>query len=480
MRRNLLTLALAASALLPWVPTARAADTEHVIVIPIQGEIDVGNAHLVRRAVEAAKEAGAKLLVVELDTPGGRVDHALDICKAIEGAGIPSVAYVTHSAKSAGALIALSCDEIVMTPISSIGAAEPIVPDDEAHLEKYVSAIRAEFQARAEKKGYPRLLAMAMVDKETEVWLVEVDGKRELMMPIDQESARRDGKRVKEIRPVNPLGRILCLAAADAVDLGLAKRIVSLQTDLLNEHGLADARVTTIDPNWSEKMVRFLTQPMITGLLILIGILCLLAELKSPGLSVPGVLGVLCFAAVFFGNHLAGLASYTEILLFAVGVILIGIEVFAMPGSMIVGVPGVVLALSGLVLSLQGFVVPDKAWEVDQLRGNFFVLACAFGGAMVGFLAIAKYLPKSPMMRRLVLSSEIQAEERAMPLDVKAEALVGKYAVATTPLRPSGKVELEGRTLDVVTEGEAVEKGATVQVVRVEGPAIVVAPVGRS
>lgn len=479
MRRTLIGTAIAAL-LLAALPRLFAGDVSHVVVVPVTGEIEAGNAHLVRRAVEAAKAAGAKLIVIELDTPGGRVDNALEISKAIEESGIKTVAYVTRWAMSAGALIALSCDEIVMTPGSSIGAAEPIVPGEETHQEKYVAAIRAEFQARAEKKNYPRLLAMAMVDKEVEVWLVEVDGKRDLMLPIEMERARRDGKKVKEVQPVNPAGKLLCLTADEAVQYGLAKRIVSLRTDLLNQHGLAEATVTTLGITWSERMVRFFTQPLVTGLLILVGILCLLTELKSPGFSVPGILGLLCFAAVFFGHHLAGLADYAEILLFSIGVILIGIEIFFMPGSMVVGVPGVIMALAGLVLSLQGFVVPEKAWEVDRFRDNFFVLACSFGGAMVGFLAVAKYLPKSPMLKRLVLSSEIQAEEKSMPQEVDSASLVGKYAVAMTPLHPSGKVDLEGRTLDVVSEGEQVEKGATVQIVKVEGPSIIVAPVGRS
>ncbi|MEK7866618.1 MAG: NfeD family protein [Planctomycetota bacterium] len=479
MRRMNIGTAIAAL-LLAALPTLDAGDSSHVVVVSIQGEIEAGNSHLVRRAVEAAQQAGAKLIVFELDTPGGRIDNALEISKAIEDAGIPTVAYVTRWAMSAGALIALSCDSIVMTPGSSIGAAEPIVPGDNQHQEKYVAAIRAEFQARAEKKSYPRLLAMAMVDKEVEVWLVEVDGKEALMLPEEMERARREGKKVKEVQTVNPSGKLLCLTADEAVRYGLAKRITSLRTDLLNQYGLAEATPTEMKITWSEQMVRFLTRPLFTGLLILLGILFLLAELKAPGLSVPGILGLLCFAAVFFGHHLAGLADYAEIILFAVGVLLIGIEIFFMPGSMVVGVPGVIMAFAGLVLSLQGFVVPDKAWEMDRLRDNFFVLACSFGGAMVGFLAVAKYLPKSPLLKRLILSSEIQAEEKSMPQEVDSASLVGKYAVAMTPLHPSGKVDLEGRTLDVVSEGEQVEKGATVQIVKIEGPSIIVAPVGRS
>lgn len=459
---------------------ARAGDADNVVVVPIQGMIEAGNSHLVRRAVQVAKEAGAKLIVFELDTPGGRVDNALEISKAIEEAGIPTVAYVTRWAMSAGALIALSCDSIVMTPGSSIGAAEPVVPEQEAHQEKYVAAIRAEFQARAEKKKYPRLLAMAMVDREVEVWWVEVDGEKALMMPEEMERARREGKKVKEVLTVNPSGKLLCLTAEDAVQFGLAKRIASLRTDVLNGFGLAQAQVTTVGISWSERMVRFLTQPLVTGLLILLGILFLLAELKTPGLSVPGLLGVLCFGAVFFGHHLAGLADYAEILLFAVGIILIGVEIFFMPGSMVVGVPGVIMALAGLVLSLQGFVVPEKAWEVDRLRDNFFVLACSFGGAMVGFLAVARYLPKSRILNRLVLTSEIQAEEKSVPPEVATENLVGRFGVTMTPLMPSGKVDLDGRTIDVVSEGGPIDRGVTVQVVKVEGPSIVVAQIGRS
>lgn len=470
---------LAATIALLATPACWAGD-DIVIVVPVKGEIDVGTSHLVRRAVESAKAAGAKLIVFELDTPGGRVDNALEISEAIEGAGVPTIAYVTRWAASAGALIALSCDKIVMAPGSLIGAAEPIAEDD-THQAKYVAALRAEFQARAEKKHYPWLLAVAMVDKEIEVYQDDVDDEKVLMMPDDEERARREGKRVKQLRVVNPAGKLLCLSAEDAVALGLAERLTSLETDLLHQQGLKEPRTITIDINWSENLVRFLTQSLVTGLLILIGIICLLAELKAPGASFPGVLGVLCFAAVFFGHHLAGLANYTEILLFVVGVLLIGIEIFILPGSMIVGVPGVILAMAGLVLSLQGFVVPDpnKVWQVERLRDNFFVLACSFGGAMVGFLAIAKYLPKSPVLKRLILSTEITSEEGGMPTDLKRTELVGRYGVAMTPLRPSGKIELDGRTLDVVTEGDSVDKGAAVQVVKVDGPSIVVAPVAQ-
>ena len=233
-------------------PVTAGAQTQIVYRVPVTGVIELGLAPFVGRAIREAEAAGASAVILDIETPGGRVDAAQKIVKAISQSSIPVYAFVNLHAWSAGAMIALAADSIYMGPVSSIGAATPVIGDGKKASEKIVSAMRGEFRALAEARGIDPRLAEAMVDES-----VEVEG-------IVEE------------------GKLLTLTGNEAVALGFASAEVSSWDDLLKSLGLAGANVETASINWAESLVRFLSHPVVAPILLSMGMLGLINEIKTP------------------------------------------------------------------------------------------------------------------------------------------------------------------------------------------------------
>ena len=485
---------LGASVLLALTALGQASPAERsprVVIVPIAGEIDARNVALVLRATREIL-AGPKpdLVVFEIDTPGGRGDYMLAIGEAVMGLQpVPTVAYVRPLAKegvaggalSAGAFIALSCRRIYMHPGTVIGAAAPVIlgPSGPVELgEKTISAFRQKFRARAEQNGYPANLAVAMVDASLELFEVAVDGRKRYLTKGEIDRLWAEGKRFDvPTEPFDPGDKLLTLTAQQAQDTGLG-RMVSSREAIYSDHGLSPPQETTVTPSWSETLVGLVTSGMISMLLLAVGVVGLWIEFKTPGFGIPGLVGVAALLLYFFGHHLAGLAQMTEIVLFVAGVGLILLEIFVFPGFGVFGILGGLCALGGLILSLQGFTFPDSAapWEVDILIDSVGRVMAAFAGAAGLFLLALRFLPRVPVANRLVLQAEIAA---AAPGPATGDVLAGRRGHAVTPLRPGGKIDVDGQIHDVVAEGEFVAAGEPVEVVRVEGMRVVVARVKR-
>lgn len=397
-----------------------------VYVIPIRGVIELGLAEFVQRSVREAQRAGADAILVEINTPGGRVDAAEEIRDTLLGAGIPTVAFVARRAQSAGALVALACDYIVMAPGSSIGAAEPIPAQ-----EKIVSALRAEFEATAQAKGRDPRLAAAMVDR-----AVGIPG-------------------------VVEAGKILTLSDQKALELGFIDGVAEDRAAAAAAVGLARARFVELSPNWAERTARFLTEPTVSSLLLTIGFLGLVYELASGGWGVPGTVGLVSLALFFGARLLTGLAGWEVVLLFLVGLALLVVELVAIPGFGVAGVPGLLAVFASLYLSFR------------DVRAAFYVV----GGSMAMTLLVAaltlRYVRRSRTWSQIVLKTRQWREEGyTAPADL--EKWVGRTGRAVSPLRPGEVIEVDGQRLDASTEGEFLEAGTPVQVVRAEGLRIVV------
>lgn len=466
-----------------------------VVTVPIEGEIDVRNVALVLRATREVLE-GPKpdLVVFEIDTPGGRGDYMVTIGEAIMGLQpIPTAAYVrplsaegaSGGAFSAGAYIALSCQRIYMHPGTVIGAAAPIAMGPSGPIEmgeKTISAFRQKFRARAEQNGYPPNLAVAMVDTSLELFEVTVDGRRRYLTKGEIEQLWNEGKRFDVPKePFDPSDKLLTLTAQQVERTGLG-RMVSGPEAIYSDFGLSSPQVTAVVPSWSETLVGLVTSGAVSMLLLVVGVVGLWIEFKTPGFGVPGVVGVAALLLYFFGHHLAGLAEMTEIVLFVVGVGLILLEIFVIPGFGIFGILGALCALGGLILSLQSFTLPDSAaapWQVDILLDSVGRVLASFVGASVLFLLALRFLPRVPFANRLVLQAEIAGAAPAPPSAGPGGELAGRQGHAVTPLHPGGKIEIDGQIHDVVAEGEYVAPGEPVEVVRVEGMRVVVARVKR-
>ncbi|HLF94455.1 MAG TPA: NfeD family protein [Planctomycetota bacterium] len=493
MKSALLLLVLCAALPAPLLAPPRAASTApaRVVLVPIVGEIDFKNLILVRRAAREIKAAPPSLVIFEIDTPGGRVDHTLQMGEEIVGLGpIPTVAYVRPmgedgmggAAWSAGAYLAISCKKLYMAPGTVIGAAAPVSQTTEGARpveEKYVSAIREKFRARAEQNGYPANLVVAMVDRDLEVFEVVVDGLKRYLTVREMDTLKAEGKAFDWPRtPFDSKDKLLTLTDRQVVETGMG-RIAENRGRIYEDLGIAGPVETTLVPTWSETLAAFLTSGIASTILLVVGILGVWIELKTPGFGVPGIVGLVAFALLLFGHHLAGLAQAPEILLFVLGVVLVVVELVWFPGTGFFAIAGVGCALAGLVLSLQDFALPDvkgSPWQMDVLLSSVGRVMVSFLAAGLGFVALIRALPKLPMFGRLALQADLPG---VAPAPVTDPDLPGRRGHAVTPLHPGGKIEVDGRVHDVVAEGEFVAQGEPVEVLRVEGFRIVVGKVKR-
>jgi len=415
-----------------------------VYVVTVDGVIDLGLAPLVARVLNEATQAGAAAVILDINTFGGRVDAAVLIRDSLLHAKLPTVAFVNKRAISAGALIALAAEKIVMADGGTIGAATPVAmgAPGAAPLpvsEKTVSYMRKEFGATAEARKRPPLLAEAMVDADVEVkGLVEK-------------------------------GKLLTLTADEALQHKLADLRANSIDAVLQSLGLGDAELRHAVPTWAEALVRFLTHPVVSSLLMTVGILGVITEIRTPGFGVPGAIGLSALSLFFWGHWLVQLAGYEEMLLVGAGLLLLAIEVFVVPGFGIVGALGVAALLGGLGLSLVG---AGATWEVMVSAVWQVVLSVIV--AIAAALVLLRFLPRLPFGRRLVLESVLPAEEGFASAPETDQKWLGTHGSAVSTLRPAGVADLGGQRVDVVSDGEFIEAGEPIEVTRVDGNRIVV------
>lgn len=427
-----LRVAAVAVLLAATVPSLGGQESPAVYRVPVTGTVEMGLAPFVSRVLGEAAEAGASAVVLDIDTPGGRIDAAWEIIDAVRDASLPVYAYVNRRALSAGAMIALSADRLYMRPGSTIGAATPVVGDGERASEKMVSAMRSEFRALAEERGFDPAIAEAMVD----------------------ESVALEG--------ISEAGRLLTLTTTEAIELGVANGEVDDWPALATAIGLADSPVRDVRPNWAENIVRLLTNPLLAPLLLSLGFMGLIIEIKTPTFGLAGAVGVVCLAAFFGARFVVNLAGMEELILLGVGAGLIGLEVFVIPGFGVAGLAGGVTVLTALTLSMLGSY-PTVA-EVISALGIIAVSLLVLG---VLAFAVLRHLPFSRAMSGVLLDRATTQEAGYLSAPDRAE-LEGRVGKALTDLRPSGTVAIDGERIDVVTEGPWVEKGDTVIVLRAE------------
>lgn len=447
-----------------------------VYIIPVRGIIDLGLSGFIKRALNEARQNNAQAIILEINTFGGRVDAAVEISSALEKVKpIPTVAFVDDEAWSAGALISLSCEKIIMSPGSSIGSAEPRAlgfgKSNELTDEKAVSAVRAKFKSLAEENNYPVNLALAMVDKDSQVTQVRIKDEIKILNNQELEEARSKyrEKDIEIIKIINPKGKLLNLTAKEAKELGLAKEILSSKAQVLEFLKLNKAGVLEVKPNWSETLVRFLTHPIVSPLLLILGFLGIFYELQVPGWGISGTLGAIFLALFFWGHYLVGLAGWTELIIFFLGVLLLLLEILVIPGFGITGILGIILIFLGIFLSL---IRHPSAAPKTQIIQAFYTLSSVII-TFVTILLTWKFLPKTGLRRRVILDFSETKKGGFEPATSQAYYL-GKTGKTLSALRPSGKAIIESNILDVITRGEFIDKDKKIKVIKVEGNKIIV------
>lgn len=420
---------------------AAACAAGPVYVVKVIGEVWPGQARFVRESLEVARAKNASLIVLEINTFGGRVDAATQIKDAIQDQSIPTVAWVHNRAISAGALIALSAQKIAVAPGSTIGAAAPRTFGGEPVSDpKTLSYLRQEFAASAQQRGRNPDIAVAMVSAEKTVALVGV-------------------------KP----GGILTLRGDQALRVGYAEFQAKSVADIVKQMGLPAATpVTFSEPSLWETVSRVITSPWVTVGLLVFGCVMLFIELLT--LHTWGLMGTLGIGAVglVFASHItAGSAGWIGVVLVLAGLTFLLLEAHVFPGFGIAGVSGLLLFFLGMFWSLGGSQNAVFALSVST------ILTIA---SIVGFFA---YLPRSAVWKKMGQ----QMQQRASLGYVTSENLshlLGRTGRAVTVLRPSGAADIDGIRVNVVTEGEFLEIGTPLVVIKVEGSRVVVDDVVQS
>ncbi|MEK4699012.1 nodulation protein NfeD [Solibacillus sp. FSL R7-0668] len=414
-------------------PSITAFAKGTVYEISVNDEIEMGLHEYLKRGFQEATNAGADTIILNMHTPGGAIDAAVEIGRLIDSTDIPVIAFVNTNAISAGAYIALHADEIYMMPTATMGSAAPIVTSGNTAGEKVESYWLKEMTAAAQSSDNNRnpKYAQAMV----------VD-------TIDLPELNQ------------PAGKLLTLTAQEAEQVGYSEGTVSSFEALLKELNLAESDIVQVEQTFAEKLARFITNPIIVPILLSIGSIGLVVELYSPGFGIPGTMGLAALGMFFFGHMVAGFAGYETLVLFVIGLILIVAEL-VVPGG-IIGIIGGVLIIGSLLFAGESFV--HMAYSI--------LIAMIITG--IGMVILMKFFGKKlHLFNRLVLRDATTTEEGYVSNTNRIE-LIGKRGQSITPLRPSGTIVLDGERLDVVTEGSYVDGGKTVEVIKVEGSRIVV------
>jgi membrane-bound serine protease (ClpP class) len=407
-----------------------AAGGEIVAVIKINGTIDPGTKSYVGYAFSEAERIGADAVILELDTPGGFINSAEAIRRLMDEYEKPLYAYVNPSAISAGAYLALAADAIYMTPGSTIGAAEPRYLGLGEVDEKALSFWEKEMAGMAERRDRDPSIASAMVRKE---------------LVIDD--------LVQE-------GVLLTLTASEAFDVGYSEGTVSSRDDLLQQIGLPDAEWRPIESRVSDTLVSWTTNPVVGTILLMIGIGGLILEVVTAGFGAAGIVSMAAFAMYFGGNIAAGMAEYWVLVLFVFGIALMLVEAF-MPGFGVFGVSGLISTFVSIVLA-----------AVSVQTGMVMLLVSFLLAGVFSFFSF-RFFARRGALRHIILSEE-ERVELGYTAPLNQQNLVGLEGVALTTLRPSGAAEIEGRRIDVVSDGAFIPIGEKLVVDRVEGVRVIV------
>ena len=368
-------------------------------VVSIDGEVNPGLASYVERSI--GRLSPDDLLIVRIHTFGGRVDVATEIRDAIIDAPCPTIAWVNKRAISAGALIALACNHIAMVPESSIGAVTPVDGAGAKASEKIVSYLRSEMRATAEQNGRNPEIAEAMVDESL------------------------DAGHGLDAGP----GTLLTLTASEAVDVGFADTLVSELADLVPAFGYQQATFEEILISDGESVVRFLSHPVVGSILMMLGLGGVFYIVKTGSLGPIALIGVGALGLFFGGQYLAGFSTFTEMLLFAGGVLLIVLEIFVIPGFGVAGVLGFALMVAGLFLSS---AAPGAFDNIDALSVPMTMISAALIGFCLLVWAMYRFLPNSSRFRRLALFGESVSASAPVQLSTAdADALIGRTATVT-------------------------------------------------
>ncbi len=386
-------------------------------------------------AIENAKEHDADLIIIHMNTYGGMLDAADSIRTKILDSQIPVYVFIDKNAASAGALISIACDSIYMAPGASIGAATVVDQEGKVLPDKYQSYMRSMMRSTAEAKGRDPEIAQAMVDPKLYV------------------------------AGISDTGQVLTFTVSEAIENNFCRAEVIDMNELMQHAGYEDYEFIDHKISATDKAIGWLINPMISGVLIMVIIGGIYFEFQSPGIGFPIAASILAALLYFAPLYLEGLANNWEILLFVVGLILLAVEIFAVPGFGVIGLLGIIFIITGLTLSMVGNVGPGF-FDIDTtgIVGAFLVVIIAFFLAVSGSLILSKQVFTTNAFGHLALDKVQDAKEGYTSASKQYTSMVGKSGVAYTVLRPAGKIMINDELFDATARSGMIEKGEEITV----------------
>ncbi|MBV6641515.1 MAG: nodulation protein NfeD [Cyclobacteriaceae bacterium] len=422
---------------------SQQADSITVLHMKVQANIDPRTNRFTELGLERAREINADYVILELDTYGGALNDADEIRTRILEFEIPVYAFINKDAASAGALISIACDSIYMARGSSIGAATVVTQDGTAAPDKYQSYMRSIMRSTAEAQGRNPKIAEGMVDEDIEVDSIATEGK------------------------------VITFSVSEAIKWGFCEAEVSNIDDIMARSQVTEYELVEFNLDWSEKVIALFLNPFISGILILIIIGGIYFELQTPGVGFPILASVVATILYFIPYYLNGLAENWEIAVFVVGIVLIAVEVFVLPGFGIAGIAGLIATIGALILVMLNNDAFDFSF-VDPKE--IFYAISSTGLALLGAIILMFFggvrLTNTRFFNRIALVDVQDKEQGYTSSFYKEKTMVGKQGTAYTNLRPSGKVMIDGEIYDAYTRGNYIAEQSNIEVISDEGTSL--------
>ncbi len=433
-----------------------AAPKKVVYQFDIKESISPGLWRKTQQAFAEADSSHADILLIHMNTYGGTVLDADSIRTKIINSHIPVYVFIDNNAASAGALISIACDSIYMRRGASIGAATVVNQNGQKMPDKYQSYMRSIMRSTAESHGKIRDISG---QDTTYHWFRDP----RIAEAMVDESIYIPG--------ISDTGKILTFTPDEAMKHGFCEGIAENIPEVLKEVGVNNYEIIKYEPTTLERIIGFMVNPIVSGILIILIIGGIYFELQTPGIGFPLVIAIISALAYFTPLYLEGLAAHWEILIFVVGLILIALEIFVIPGFGITGILGIILSLTGLVLSLLNNIDFNFKWvDPEKVVTAFATVIIALFAGFIGSLFLSKkiFTARNGFLGKLSLQEIQETEKGFVGVDSSLKSLAGKTGMAHTVLRPSGKVLIEGKVYDAVASWGMIEKGSEIIVIKAE------------
>lgn len=414
--------------------------TRKIFYFKIDDNISRPSQRKLDKAIEQATAQASDILFMELNTFGGELDAADKMRTALLECPIPTIVFINKNAASAGALISIACDSIYMAPGSSIGAASVVDQTGQVLPDKYQSYMRSLMRSTAEMNGRNPDIAQAMVDPD-----VEIPG-------------------------VSEKGKVLTFTTSEAIENGFCNAEADDMDEVLKLADISSYNIEYQKDTWIDKIISFLINPIVSGILIMFIIGGIYFEMQAPGIGFALLVSAVAALLYFAPHYLEGLAAHWEILVFLVGLGLLLLEIFVVPGFGVTGISGIILMVAALVLTMTFNIGFDFSFSAPELfiKYLFLVIAACFAGFLLSLWLGKKLITADTRYGSLALKTNMDTDKGFVAQDMNLTQYVGKQGIASTQLRPVGKVEINGEYLDATSEVGFINKGEEIVVTRFE------------